>query len=359
MFTYVFKALDANKDLKPREFQYGHSPRGIYGQDAISYGNYWPADYSYQDEMLFMPSFLYSNASDAAWAAIWPRDKWVNMSIAAVYMHGGPVPQETSDNVVGDFGVGMIPESYYTRVDCNMSRVRGSEDAAYQAYPNTRFIGQISESYNDHFLKDFFIAANANRTVVLPTGQDLLRLFQAYTVTKDTEYSGAYVTRDISVKFQTVQLSTVFLVFAILAALVAILGGLFILQFVIRHNFIWESTPHSKIDWMIQAATEAQIADHYLHTGDRKSALHSPAATTATASDLQVFEDATYGADGHPTRAVSQRLHRITTRSSTKGPAVVAPEHSADEAKKGAGDDRPGSKAGVAVHVSRSRSATK
>ena len=268
------------------------------------------------------------------------------------------MPQETSDLIVGDFGIGMIPESYYTRVDCNMSRVRGSEDTIYQAYPNTRFIGQISESYNDHFLKDFFIAANANRTVVLPTGQDLLRLFQAYTVTKDTEYSGTYVTRDISVKFQTVQLSTVFLAFAILAALVAILGGLFILQFVVRHNSTWESTPHSKIDWMIQAATEAQTADHYLQNSHHESTLQSPASTTGTPSDLQVFEDATYGADGHPTRAVSQRLHRITTRSSTKGAALLAPDRLIGEVEKSPDNDRPDSKVGVAINVSGSRSST-
>ena len=268
------------------------------------------------------------------------------------------MPQETSDLIVGDFGVGMIPESYYTRVDCNMSRVRGSEDAIYQAYPNTRFIGQISESYNDHFLKDFFIAANANRTVVLPTGQDLLRLFQAYTVTKDTEYSGVYATRDISVKFQTVQLSTVFFAFAILAALVAILGGLFILQFVIRHNSIWESTPHSKIDWMIQAATEAHTADRYLQNGNHKSSMQSPASTSTMASDLQIFEDATYGTDGHPTRAVSQRLHRITTCSSTRSPTVVAPDRSIDEVEKSVAHDKPDSKAGVTVNVSGSRSST-
>lgn len=280
------------QDIWPLHFRYGHNPVGIDGEVSLSFANYWPESFAYQDELLFMANFLYSNASDAAWTVVFPLDTWVNISIAVVYMHGGPIPTGLVDGVVGSFGKGLIPESYYTRVDCNMSRVRGSVDGTYQSYPNTRSVGDLGLAYTEQFTKDFFVQSNAGKPVTLPDGRDIFRLFQSWTIVKDSEYSHAQAARDISVRVQTVQISTVFLVIASLTALVVIIGGLWYFVFVLKHYSDVEATPQSKIDWMMQAVDEAEVAKYLQH-----NPIHTPLDSEhhQGRSRVTAFNTAMYG----------------------------------------------------------------
>lgn len=61
--------------------------------------------------------------------------------------------------------------------------------------------------------------------VLLPTGPDVFRLFQAYIAVKDSKYSGAKVIITISIKLRQWK-SVIFLVFVLAAALIVAAGVL-------------------------------------------------------------------------------------------------------------------------------------
>jgi hypothetical protein len=88
-----------------------------------------------------------------------------------------------------------------------------------------------------------------------PTGQEMLRYWQAFMSVKDAQYPHP-VARTLSVRKGVVQIRFSFLVVTIGAFLIAILAAAFVRWMNIR-NGVWRiHLPSSQLDWIVQAARE-------------------------------------------------------------------------------------------------------
>jgi len=98
-------------------------------------------------------------------------------------------------------------------------------------------------------------ASIAEVPVRQPTGQEMLRYWQAFMSVKDAQYPHP-VARTLSVREGVVQIRLSFLVVTIGSFLIAILAAAFVRWMNIR-NGVWRiHLPSSQLDWIVQAARE-------------------------------------------------------------------------------------------------------
>jgi len=98
-------------------------------------------------------------------------------------------------------------------------------------------------------------ASIAEAPVRQPTGQEMLRYWQAFMSVKDAQYPHP-VARTLSVRKGVVQIRLSFLVVTVGAFLLAILAAAFVRWTNLR-NGVWRiHLPSSQLDWIVQAAQE-------------------------------------------------------------------------------------------------------
>ena len=104
-----------------------------------------------------------------------------NMSLAliAVYFEHAP---SASDNPSADFGVGPFGSSYYTKAECDITRNKPYNFSFFEAYPdvnsNMSVLADLLESQFSSSVAS--PTANNGWNVSMPSGEDMIRLYQAY-----------------------------------------------------------------------------------------------------------------------------------------------------------------------------------
>jgi hypothetical protein len=97
-------------------------------------------------------------------------------------------------------------------------------------------------------------ASIAEQPVIQPTGQEMLRYWQAFMSVKDAQYPHP-VARTLSVHQHVVQIRLSFLVVTIGAFLFAILAAALV-RMTLRNGVRKIHLPSSQLDWIVQAARE-------------------------------------------------------------------------------------------------------
>lgn len=209
-----------------------------------------------KDVLLFMTAVSESNYSES-------EDTYRSMSvmIASIYMHNVPI-NEDSDTTCS-FGVGRSERSSYTKIECSVRRRDSVPDAFNLAFPDIRFGYERSlpTALSAYYTARHIQESTSDEPITIISPEELIRFYQTYTVTKDTQYRHP-VTRRLSVELQVVQISTIFLTIAALAALLITLGLAYHALFILLHFETVRTVPQSKIDWIIQSIHHAEARDH-------------------------------------------------------------------------------------------------
>ena len=98
-------------------------------------------------------------------------------------------------------------------------------------------------------------ASIAQLPVIQPTGQEMLRYWQAYMSVKDSQFPHL-VARTLSTQQGVVQIRFSFLVVTIGAFLVSILAVALVRAMNLRNGAREIDLPSSQLDWIVQAARE-------------------------------------------------------------------------------------------------------
>jgi len=241
----VWEEIPAVTNLFPPAF------RNSSTHDMWESGNgYYIHGDLFKDNLIFFMSSRYTNSS-------------VNMSIAALHLKD--VPRATDG--VAYFASGPIPYSSYTRVTCSLTRSAASLHNHNVAFPWTWDTQAIVQAYNDNYQARFMLQSTSNSHVSVPSGEEMFRFYQVYMITKDTMLQEP-VAREITVVLANVEMSTFFLIAMVALVLFIIIGNVNYLYFYSRYYHVVQSTPQTKLDWMLHSIKEA---DHEPPPGPRDS----------------------------------------------------------------------------------------
>jgi energy-converting hydrogenase Eha subunit E len=131
----------------------------------------------------------------------------------------------------------------------------------------------------------------------------LVRFYQTWVITKDTQYREP-VPRTLSVQVPDVQISIVFLIIAVLIAILILLGISIYVFSMVRHWDAMAKVPQSKLDWILQSAQTRNeessppnssgnaFLDCSVTSSLANASSHTPSKTSILRAD---FENAKYG----------------------------------------------------------------
>ena len=201
-----------------------------------------------QDVILFFYGYLGRDWNKTAYT-----EQRFDMAIAEVHLHNAR-SNKTDSTGACPFVAGAVGSAAFTRVECSVSRRQHVPNAFDVAYPD------VDQSDSSYITTAFGLSHNSRlmqqsvdgSPLVLLDPDELIRFYQSYLIVKDTVYQRP-VHRMITIVGQVVQVSTIFLAAASLAALLIILGALGLGIFSLRHRHAARSTPQTKLDWMMQS----------------------------------------------------------------------------------------------------------
>lgn len=219
-----------------------------------------------------------TNADDTV--RVFKNNETLRINLVAYHIHNIP------DSAAGsgtDFGVGTAESAAYTAIDCHIKRAREASDFHY-AYPWTNdtasFIDAISMFYEAGLAQQ-----SIQRTEVYhPSPEDLVRFYQTYIVSKDTQFRHQ-ATRTIKAMRQSIEIAwpTVVLLGLYILTLTALICWIMlvnVLQFLLKHHAQGEikagqqpqpqhgifpnisNVPRTKLDWLLQGIRESAGRDH-------------------------------------------------------------------------------------------------
>jgi hypothetical protein len=188
------------------------------------------------------------------------------ISLSAVYMKDAPEYNITVSNLDTKdwvFGVGDVPEAYYSKVECDLKRNRPVDDNLWEAYPQIRTNCNLAKELDVYYSAGAIKPADGtgiNMDINLPTGESLFRFYQSWMIAKDTYYPFPS-TRPTSVRLRTVELSIIFIVICSIILAILLLGLLHWAIVKWRYRKSLDRFPETKVDWILQSVREARFAD--------------------------------------------------------------------------------------------------
>jgi hypothetical protein len=274
-------------------------PVEIYGSNTwYWWGSFMKGDMN-QDTLLAMVGVKtsdYDNATDITYG--------MTIALASVHLHEHP--RQMNDSSSCSFGKGNVKSASYTKIECDLRRLVHDPDVINIAFPDigddTRYVAYGLNDFHRSWLPQESIS---NRTITVPTPQDLVRFYQAYMISKDTQLRGP-VSRTLSVRVQIVQLSVVFLVITVLLAILVLFGILTYGLSMLRYSGTLGEMPQSTLDWILQSIQ----AQYPQQSGDRipsdKAVWRYSVTSSTTDASINAsskrtrkraeFENARYGA---------------------------------------------------------------
>jgi hypothetical protein len=219
------------------------------------------------------------------------EDISMGLLISAIHLHDAPMAPFDSN---GTFGIGPIGKSSYTRAICDLERSAATINATNIAYPNLilpYYDDTFSQAIEEHYHATFFYQAINNLPLWVPTGEDMFRFYQAYLISKDTQ-DYRPVTRIISARVPTVELSSVFLAVVILIGFLILTGLIYHSFFLLRYRSAISQMPESKLDWLLQSLREAERINGVAETaGERRRSSTTPKPRTTFDSASYRWQD--------------------------------------------------------------------
>ncbi|KAG4443864.1 hypothetical protein IFR05_000630 [Cadophora sp. M221] len=180
----------------------------------------------------------------------------LHLVLGAFHLHNVPRAEDTSTN----FGVGPIESASYSMANCNIARAVGrtNDDLDLDVVQHIAFPWTLDAGSTVSAFKDFHQAGTAEQSfngepIYLPSGEEMFRFYQAYMISKDTQYKQA-VTRSISVEVPSVQLSVVALALILLYVVVMVVVLLWAGLVMRVPKGMW--IPRTKVEWMMQGVRE-------------------------------------------------------------------------------------------------------
>ncbi len=173
-----------------------------------------------------------------------------------------------------------------------------ANDKVLGAYPDHAALNFVPMAYTSYFQARFIREVNAGNATTVITPDDLIRFYQVYEITKDTQWRYP-VTRRLDIEVSLVRVSTIFLIGCAALSLTCILGIAKYGVFPIRHYRAVDRTPQSKLDWMLQSIEGNKTS---MTPGFGRQSRHS--VTSMRSPDIPSpssgrkksdFETATYG----------------------------------------------------------------
>lgn len=241
-----------------------------------------------------------------------------NMSITVVALHMHWL-NKTGDNDNCQFGAGPVESSSYTKMTCNLTRSHTIPDEDHLAYPDATDYDALGDAYIANWYDQFSTQANTNETISPITPDQLIRFYQTYVITKDLQYPQP-VSRQLTADIQVVQLSSTFIAFGTLFAILVLIGLIHHGIFHYRHRGVLHEIPESKLDWIVQSiidGSHAQVAPQGAQ--NRRSVVAPLTRTQSTIRDPEkvraVFESAKYGSETTEEIALTNTGTELTTPS--------------------------------------------
>jgi hypothetical protein len=242
-----------------------------------------------KDLLMFVYAANYTNLEEES-----DHYRTIDMAIGAVHAHGPP--KNGSDDAECWYAEGPVEEASYTRVDCTITRTNASiVNTDLIAYPDTGDVSAIPAAYLSNYFARFKYESMSDSDITLMTPEDLLRFYQTYMITKDTQ-NVMPVKRLMSVEVPAVQVAALFVaIFALLFVFVCLGASSYIL-FWLWHRKALETVPQSKLDWLVHSIASTPTPTHsYFHTQDQKSATAYAAPAAPDRGDRRAqFEAAVF-----------------------------------------------------------------
>jgi hypothetical protein len=195
---------------------------------------------------------LSGNRHDKTWLnvimwiyAVIIRENDMRMALVSVYLKDPPTADDPDEHT---FGVGPVPEAYYTKSNCVLTH---KVNATFGAYPDvdppeTCF----SEQASTYFYSSALQSTVDGTKIFLPSGEDIFRWYQSYLLSKDTHHKHPNE-RILKVRIPTVEVTVVFLALASLVTLFVLAGLLRWLYFQWRYHALLSNVPETKVEWVL------------------------------------------------------------------------------------------------------------
>lgn len=187
-----------------------------------------------------------------------------SMTLQIVAWHLSGIPANQNANSTCDWAKGPMKGAEYTSALCQLKRNTSNQTiddlGLWGSYPDWWDLDREVSIYTQFYSGRLRRESNANLpiTVIQPT--ELVGLYQAYQVTKDTsgtvnwnitEVRKPKVLRNIDVKVRAAQVSLICVIICAILATIALLGIAHYWWFLLRNLKYLEQTPQSKLDWML------------------------------------------------------------------------------------------------------------
>ncbi|KAF2831287.1 hypothetical protein CC86DRAFT_237425, partial [Ophiobolus disseminans] len=126
-------------------------------------------------------------------------------------------------------------------------------------WPWTNDTASIAKGFTTYYMASFVAAAVKKQTVTPPSARDVLRFYQVYMASTNTQKSNP-ITRTLSIKVETVELSIIFLVVLIILTLSTAWNSIRYAVFLRRNKTRLEELylPDGRIEWMIHAVKTSE-----------------------------------------------------------------------------------------------------
>lgn len=211
---------------------------------------------------------VWSSLAMFQYAELRPDDDWesnspterISISIAAIGMNDAPLYQMTaSDSVDYGFGIGEIPDAWYTKIECDLTRSRPITDKnQWEANVDLSTDCDVAGQMTTYFAPSaLYPQADHSTQINLPFGDDLFRFYQSWNIAKDTHFP-TNTTRDLHLRLKTVELSTVFIAVVSLITLIVVIGFVHCLITHLLYKHVYKRIPETKVDWLLQSLREAE-----------------------------------------------------------------------------------------------------
>lgn len=176
------------------------------------------------------------------------------ISISALRLHDsslivnyGGYADRTNERINGTVG-----NSSYTRIECTFNRKPQVANESMIPWPWTNDTASVAMAFADYYRSNIGILSANNQPISLPSPDELLRLYQVYIATLSTGIVSP-MTRVLSITLPTVELSSIFLAFMLLFAILIVVGTIRYTFFYYKHKKRLDElfVPDAKLDWMV------------------------------------------------------------------------------------------------------------